>query len=159
MEKKVFFAGAIRGDRSSAETTIIGLIKFIREELRYPVLNEHVGAEDPIGSFAEKIGKEKDSLQARDIEEQDIAWLNQCSHVIAEISGASTGTGREIEYARTKGHFENTPAKILCLYRIDREFYASPMIRGMTPDRYPEVTVKSYENLQGAKKLVREFLA
>ena len=50
------------------------------------------------------------------MERQDIEWLDQATHVIAEISGVSTGTGREIEYARTKGVLGKTPAKILCLY-------------------------------------------
>src|SRR3989344_4812651 len=132
MNKKVYFAGAIRGDRTLAEV-IIKLVNYIKTDLNLQVLTEHVGSEKPIETFAEKIGKSVENLSAEDIEKQDIDWLNQSSHIIAEISGASTGTGREIEYARTKEHFGKTPTKVLCIYNQDREYFASPMIRGMRP--------------------------
>ncbi len=155
-EKIVYFAGAIRGDRLLAPI-IKGIVKFIKD-LGFVVLTEHVGADDPIDSFAKKIGKKKNELSAEDIEKQDVKWLEQANYVIAEISGASTGTGREIEYARTKEKFGKIPAKILCLYRQDREFYASPMIRGMTPNRYPNVFVRKYKNIKEAKSIIKEFL-
>ena len=87
-----------------------------------------------------------------------IAWLDQATHLIAEISGASTGVGREIEYARTKSHFGKIPAKILCLYDIKREWYASPMVRGMDPDPYPNISVRSYTDVENAKEVVPEFI-
>lgn len=154
--KVVYFAGAIRGDRVLA-TTFQEIIEFIKRS-GFTVLTEHVGADDPIESFANKIGKHKGELSAEDIEKQDIEWLDRATHVISEISGASTGTGREIEYARIKGELGKTPAKIFCLYRRDREFWASPMVRGMTPDRYPNVLVRSYGEVEEAKKLIKEFL-
>ena len=157
MNKKVYFAGAIRGDRILAEI-IIKLINYIKTDLKLQVLTEHVGSEKPIEAFAEKIGKSVENLSAEDIEKQDIDWLNQSSHIIAEISGASTGTGREIEYARTKEHFGKVPAKVLCIYQLDREYFASPMIRGMTKDKYPNISIKSYKSLDEAKELVRLFL-
>lgn len=154
--KTIYFAGAIRGDRIMAET-MQKIVSYIKD-LGFIVLTEHVGTEDPIATFAGKIGKTKENLTAEDIEKQDIQWLDQSTHVIAEISGASTGTGREIEYARTKGNFGKMPAKILCVYRKDREFYASPMIRGMSEDKYPNIKIKSYKNTKGLKKIINEFL-
>lgn len=152
----VYFAGAIRGDRAAADAmkAIVQHIKF----LGFTVLTEHVVTDDPVAAFAGKAGIAKDALSAVTIERQDIAWLDTATHVIAEISGASTGTGREIEYARTKGALGKIPAKILCLYRTDREFFASPMIRGMTPDRYSNVSVRSYNDTQEAQEIVTEFL-
>ena len=141
-EKIVYFAGAIRGDIIMAEI-MQEIVSYIKD-LGFIVLSEHVGAEKPIETFARKIGKTLENLTVEDIEKQDIKWLDQSTHVIAEISGASTGTGREIEYARTKGNFGKTTAEILCVYRKDREFYASPMIRGMSEDRYPNIKIKSY---------------
>jgi len=155
--KIVYFAGAIRGDRAVADT-MMALIKFIRG-LGLPVLTEHVAAEDPIATFAGKIRKTKDTLLTEDVERQDIAWLDQATHVVAEISGASTGTGREIEYARNKERFGKTPTKVLVLYHNEREFFASPMIRGMTADCYPNVAIKSYTTLEDAKIIVRKFLS
>lgn len=154
--KIVYFAGAIRGDRTMADTIqeIVGYIK----KLGFPVLTEHVGTDDPIGTFAEKVGKTKETLSAEDIEKQDIQWLDQATHVIAEISGASTGTGREIEYARVKGKLGKTPAQILCLYHGDREFYASPMMRGMTRERYPNILIKHYAEMSEVRQIIKEFL-
>lgn len=110
MERKVYFAGAIRGDRCVAET-IIQLIEYIKKDCNLPVLSEHVGSEKPVEEFANKIGKSIDTLLVEDIEEQDINWIDQSTHVIAEISGASTGTGREIEYARQRNILEKYPRK------------------------------------------------
>ncbi len=157
MDKKVYFAGAIRGDRRAAKT-IITLIHYVKTELGLPVLTEHVGSERPVEEFARKIGKKVEELLAEDIEERDISWLDQSSHIVAEISGASTGTGREIEYARTKGYLGGVPAKVLCIYDLDGEYFASPMIRGMRPEKYPNVFIKSYRNLEEAKEIVRRFL-
>jgi len=145
-ENIIYFAGAIRGDISEAET-MKELIAWLKSE-KLTVLTEHI-ADDTV--------RDKE-LSAEEIETRDIAWLDQAVYVIAEISGASTGTGREIEYARLKDRFGKVPAKVLCLYNIDKEYYASPMIRGMTPDRYPNVEVSSYKNIAEAKKIIRDFL-
>lgn len=144
-EKIIYFAAAMRGDRAM-ETTFHELIAFLKES-GLVVLTEHM------------LDKNHDTKNSPEhIEKRDIAWLDEAAYVIAEISGASTGTGREIEYARTKKHFGKTPANILCLYHIDREFSASPMIRGMTPDRYPNVSVKSYRDIEQAKEIIKRFL-
>ena len=155
-QKIVYFAGAIRGERTMADA-MIEIVRFIKS-LGFPVLSEHVGTPDPIATLAAKLGKTKETLAAEDIEKQDIEWLDQATHVIAEISGGSTGTGREIEYARTKGQLGKTPAYVLCLYHNDREFYASPMIRGMRPEKYSNVSIKKYKDVDEAKQLVKEFL-
>lgn len=142
----VYFAGAVRGNRSNA-AEIIAIAQFLKS-LPVTLLTEHVGAV----SIADR------DQSAEAIETRDIAWLDGATHVIAEISDASTGTGREIEYARTKEHFGKVKAKILCLYRADREFYASPMIRGMTPARYQNVVIKAYTDIDEAREIVRLFL-
>lgn len=144
-ETIIYFAGAMRGDRSKEEN-MKRIVQFIKE-LGIPVLTEHVVADDPI-----------EKIDVRQIEERDINWLNQATHVIAEVSGASTGVGREIEYGRTKHSFGHTPAKILCLYHADAEFKASPMIRGMTADRYHNVTVLPYRTIEEAREIIKKFL-
>jgi len=97
----IYFAGAIRGDRSEAES-MKELIDWLKSE-DLTVLTEHI-ADDTV--------RDKE-LSAEEIETRDIAWLDQATHVVAEISGASTGTGREIEYARLKDRLGKVPAKIL----------------------------------------------
>ena len=152
----MYFAAAIRGDRLGADY-VSGMIDFIKSH-DITILSEHVAAPDPVAAFAKRVGIQEQALTAEAIERQDIAWLDEATHVIAEISGASTGTGREIEYARTKGEFGKRPAKVLCIYLQNHEYVASPMIRGMTLDRYPNVSVSSYVGLAHARILIREFL-
>ena len=154
--KVVYFAGAIRGDRVVADM-ISEMISFIKM-FNYRVLTEHVGMPDPIDTLAKQLKVNKEALSAEMIERQDIGWLDQATHVIAEISGASTGTGREIEYARVKGLLGKVPATVLCLYRKDREFYASPMICGMTKERYENVDVFAYNTVSEAKDKILSFL-
>lgn len=140
------------------------MVRFMREmvvfiqESGHTVLSEHVVADDPISALAEKIGKNRFGILPEDIERQDIAWLDQATHVIAEISSPSTGTGREIEYARVKGLLGKTPAAVLCLYRKDREGSASAMIRGMISNRYPNVRVLGYQDICEAETYIGEFL-
>jgi 2'-deoxynucleoside 5'-phosphate N-hydrolase len=153
----IFFSAAIRGNRQESEDIIINIGKWLQSE-GFIILNEQVINKNPIEFFAKKIGIPFDKLTSKDIERQDIAWLDKAEYVIAEISGASTGTGREIEYARVKEHFGHTPAKILCLYNKKNEFHASPMIRGMTKDKYSNVTIVSYNNIEEAKNAIRDFL-
>ncbi|MEK7583734.1 MAG: nucleoside 2-deoxyribosyltransferase [Patescibacteria group bacterium] len=142
----VYFAAPMRGD-TAYKKTVQALVAYI-QSIGYSVLTEHVAAE----------GTPDINLTAEQIERKDIAWLDTATHVIAEISGASTGVGREIEYARMKGSFGKTPAQILCLYNADREFYASPMIRGMDPDRYPNLAVRPYASVNEAQKVIKKFL-
>lgn len=154
--KKVYFAGAIRGDRAMAET-FREIIRHIQSQ-GLPVLTEHIAFEKPNEMLASKIGKAYADLTVEDIEQQDISWIDEATHVIAEVSGASTGTGREIEYARSKEHFGKTPAKILCLYHAEQEANVSAMISGMTPGRYPNITVRAYTDAANAKVIIDEFL-
>ena len=146
MKKIVYFAAAMRGDTSLKET-VQALVPFV-QSLDHDVLTEHVAAPETPDT----------DLTAEEIESRDIAWLDSATHVIAEISGASTGVGREIEYARVKEKFGKTPTQVLCIYRVDREFYASPMIRGMDQNRYPNVAVRKYASVDEAKDIIKEFL-
>ena len=153
---KVYFAGAIRGERRFKKI-FHELIAYI-QTLGFEVLTEHVGRSHPIAYQAKKLNEKVEDLTAEQIEQRDIRWLDSATHVIAEISGASTGTGREIEYARMKGKFGKVPAQILVLYKQEREFYASPMIRGMEPERYDNVRVRAYATVTEAKKVISDFL-
>ena len=89
MNKKVYFAGSIRGGRvdSSLYRDMIQRIK--RTDA---VLTEHVG--DTSLSVLER-GKEGDGAIYR----QDTAWLRECDLVIAECTCPSLGVGYELAYA------------------------------------------------------------
>lgn len=89
MNKKVYFAGSIRGGREYA-TLYQKIINYIQKT--DIVLTEH-------------IGKSKMSLKAQTKEidmhiyERDVEWLKNCDLVIAECSCPSLGVGYELAYA------------------------------------------------------------
>lgn len=93
MNRKVYFAGSIRGGRSDAE--------LYRKMIEYicktdTVLTEHIG--NPSLSPLEK-GRGQDSL----IYLQDTGWLKECELVIAECTCPSLGVGYELAYAEALG--------------------------------------------------------
>lgn len=89
MNKKVYFAGSIRGGRVDA-TLYQKIINYIKK--RDIVLTEH-------------IGKSNMSLKAQTKEidvhiyERDTEWLKSCDIVIAECTCPSHGVGYELAYA------------------------------------------------------------
>ncbi|MBR5896684.1 MAG: nucleoside 2-deoxyribosyltransferase [Lachnospiraceae bacterium] len=89
MNKKIYFAGSIRGGRDDA-ALYKEIIAHIKET--DTVLTEHIG--DLSLSALEK-GRDKDAL----IYEQDTAWLRESDAVIAECTSPSLGVGYELAYA------------------------------------------------------------
>ncbi|MBR4387805.1 MAG: nucleoside 2-deoxyribosyltransferase [Prevotella sp.] len=89
MNKKVYFAGSIRGGRLDANL-YKRIIEYI--QLSDTVLTEHVG---DLALSALERGPQGD----RAIYEQDTAWLRQSDLLIAECSCPSLGVGYELAYA------------------------------------------------------------
>ena len=93
MNKKIYFAGSIRGGRDDA-----ALYKRMIDYMKRTnvVLTEH-------------IGKSNMSLKAQTnvidthIYERDTRWLRECDMVIAECTCPSLGVGYELGYAETHG--------------------------------------------------------
>lgn len=154
----VYFCAAVSGDSSLRSTVVRPLIEFIRDDLQIPVLSEHIAYDNHREILAKKIGKQFAELNASDIEKQDIAWLDTATHVIAEISGVSTGVGREIEYARTKGWLGRTPAWVLCIYNDSLGHNVSAMIKGMNK-RYANICVADYMDMGDAQNIIKFFLS
>lgn len=89
MNRKVYFAGSIRGGRSDA-----GLYGRIISHINQTdtVLTEHIG-DIHLSVQADSVQRE------RRIYEQDTGWLRECDLVIAECSTPSLGVGYEMAYA------------------------------------------------------------
>ncbi len=79
--------------------------------------------------------------------QRDIAWIQACDAMIAEVSTASHGVGYEIAYAIGLGK------PVLCLYR--QRASVSKMITGNTE---PMLTVEAYASESGALGVVQRFL-
>ena len=93
MNKKVYFAGSIRGGRVDA-TLYHRIIDYM--QLTDTVLTEHVGSSTL--NLIEQ-GRSRDAL----IYDRDTAWLRECDVVIAECTCPSLGVGYELAYAEHLG--------------------------------------------------------
>ena len=133
---KIYFAGSIRGGRENAElyNQIIEHLKTIGK-----VLTEHVG----------DISLSSDGEQSEEqyVHDRDLKWITECDTMVAEVSTPSLGVGYEIKDAISKNK------KVLCLYYPQENKSLSAMIAGS-----PNITNKSYANLDEAKQIINEFL-
>jgi 2'-deoxynucleoside 5'-phosphate N-hydrolase len=124
MNKKVYFAGSIRGGQNDTQL-YHEMIEHINQT--DTVLTEHVG--DVHRSIQEQT-RDKDSL----IYEQDTTWLRECDLVIAECTHPSLGVGYELAYA------EKYEKPTYIFYRKE-ETMLSAMLKGN-----PYFNIESYSN-------------
>lgn len=134
MNKKIYCAGAIRGD-SSFQKSYLMIIDLVAE-CGFQPLTEI------------KLVK-NDSLTDKEIYERDIQWMKQSDAVIAEISGPSLGVGFEIAYAL---YVLKKP--VLALYSQNAK-KISAMIKGCNSEFLSLVQYKDENELS---RTVREFL-
>jgi hypothetical protein len=93
MDKKIYFAGSIRGGRVDADLYKRLIAYLQRTNI---VLTEHVGSSKL--NLMEQ-GRSKDAL----IYDRDTAWLRECNIVVAECTCPSLGVGYELAYAEKLG--------------------------------------------------------
>ena len=135
---KIYFAGAIRGGRQDA-STYHAMIAHLQSHAE--VLTEHVG------NKALSDGGEHD-LSDKEIHARDLAWLEECDAVIAEVTTPSLGVGYELGVAEKLGK------PILCLFDSGNpDFRLSAMLSGN-----PKVTVARYQNLAEAIGAIDLFI-
>jgi len=136
MNKKVYFAGSIRGGQN--DTALYHeIISYINESDQ--VLTEQVG---DIHHNAMEHGRIKD----QEIYEQDTAWLRKCDLVIAECTHPSLGVGYEMAYA------EKYEKPVYIFYRR-QETQLSAMLTG---DSYYHID--SYETKEELLAKIHEIL-
>ena len=136
MDKKVYFAGSIRGGRNDAQ-----LYHEIIEHIKKTdiVLTEHVGS---VSNSVFGSGREYDAR----IYAQDTAWLRKCDLVIAECTHPSLGVGYELAYA------EQHLKPVYIFYRSS-ESHLSAMLAG---DDYFHIT--AYETKEELIRMIDRIL-
>ena len=92
MNKKVYFAGSIRGGREDA-AVYKRIIDYINAT--DTVLTEHIG----LGSLSVKARTKEDDVH---IYERDTEWLISSDVLIAECTNPSHGVGYELAYAEAR---------------------------------------------------------
>ncbi len=135
---KIYFAGAIRGGRDDVHLygEIISILK------KYGVvLTEHLGDTSITGSGQMGQGK-----KAEDIFSDDVAWLDECDIVIAEVTTPSLGVGYELGRAEAKGK------RIVCLFRTNAGRNLSGMVLGN-----PVNEVFEYETVEELKMVFEKI--
>lgn len=137
MNKKVYFAGSIRGGRDDAQL-YADLIAYInRTDI---VLTEHIGD----GSInLKELGRDGDAY----IYNRDTAWIRECDLLIAECTNASLGVGYELAYAEK---FEK-PCHLL--YRRSKT-QLSAMLTGD-----PYYNIYPYETAEEAFAILNDILS
>lgn len=135
---KIYFAGSIRGGRADAAlySAIIAYLKTLGQ-----VLTEHVGDT----GLTEKGDDGPDDVS---IYRRDMAWMNDCDVVVAEVTQPSLGVGYELGVA------EHLEKPILTLFRPSKGVTLSAMVAGC-----PAVSVAEYETLDQAIHAVDNFLS
>ena len=136
MNKKVYFAGSIRGGRQDGDL-YRKLIEYIKKTDQ--VLTEYVG-DLSLSLHEGSVSHEKQ------IYDQDTAWLRECDLVIAECTVPSLGVGYELAYAEKLGK----PCHVF--YR-PREGSLSAMIKG---DDYFQI--HAYSTFEEITQMIDEVL-
>ncbi len=136
MNKKIYFAGAIRGGRQDAET-YAEVIRYIKKT--DIVLTEHIG--NAALNVTER-SRDKD----HEIYIQDTNWLRESDIVIAECTHTSLGVGYELGYAESKGipchiFYKKSMTQLSAMLNGNSNFYIHP-----------------YENMQEMFKIIDDIL-
>ena len=113
MEKKIYFAGSIRGGRENTDV-YKRIIDYINRT--DTVLTEHIR----LGSLSVKARTKEDDVH---IYERDTEWLRSSDVLIAECTNPSHGVGYELAYAETR----NIPVHI---FYDKRKANISAMLNG-----------------------------
>ncbi|MGI9165138.1 MAG: nucleoside 2-deoxyribosyltransferase [Pyrinomonadaceae bacterium] len=134
-QKKIYFAGAIRGGRDDA----VIYFEIVRRLAKYgQVLTEHIG-----DSALTADGETADDQLTHD---RDLEWLRESELLVAEVTVPSLGVGYEIGKATEWGK------PVLCLYRPQAGRALSAMIAGSKG-----VVLKEYESTNQLEEIFSKF--
>ena len=132
MPSTIYFSGAISGGRGDVAT-----YRRIIEALERDGHRVIAGA-----VAAEHVGAGGEGLDARDIFERDMRWLDEADVLVAEVSTPSTGVGYEIAVAR---YVHDIP--VICLYRPAFTTRCTAMVAGDSGIQLLEYTDDSLDDL------------
>jgi len=138
---KIYFGFTVAGDRSALETAR-RLVQLL-EGLGHEVLTRHLVNDD---------AWERDRLiSPQDVYRRDMAWLQKCEVLIAEVSGSSFGLGFETGYV-----LGATAKKVILFYRRDLEKKISLLITGNT---HPNCMLAPYSNITDVESFITRNLS
>lgn len=164
---KVYFSNSIKGEMGEVEDIGQEVVGFLSEN-GADVLSENVAflkPEEGLPIFKRRTGIDLTQItepieRARTIRKVDINWVNEATHLVAVVNGASYGVGMELQRAIDKPKIGLNKTPILCLVHTSRVEKLSSMVRGVDPDKEGAVfEIALYEDVGGAKKQIAKFLS
>ena len=134
----IYFSCSLTGGRDD-EAIYRAIVEHLHT-LRHEVPTAHL-------AFPEVMELEK-VVDPAEVYQRDIAWIQACDVVIAEVSTPSHGVGYEIAFALS------LDKPVLCCYRK-----GVPVSKMLIGNDTPGIMVRSYEDEADALAIVDRFLA
>jgi hypothetical protein len=161
---KIYYSGSIQGTPEMDREFPKKLVKFM-EENGANVLSNHVALGDQKKAnelLSQQIGIDLESISLEEkgkiIRHQDIAWVDEATHVVALVNSPSHGVGVEIQRALDKEKMGMNKTPILCLIKNDLKDKLSLMISGVEREESDVFYLRSYKDLAEAQKHIFDFL-
>ena len=162
--RKVYFSGSIKGAPEPDPHFAWKLVQYMAHG-GADVLSEHVAARsrDEMDTvYAARTGQVIQEMLAEPepwwgIREQDNAWVDEASHMVALVNAPSLGVGMEIERALTKPHRGLNETPILGLIHADLLDSLSYMVRWISSEE-AAFQLQEYTSLHDAQRHVGRFL-
>ena len=161
----VFYGAAIQGneDREKRQFIHRGIIQNIKSR-GFSVSTEHTTAsskEEAASLLTESIGKLPAAgiVRTRFVRSKMIELVeSDISACVFEVSIPSLGTGIEIAHAYLRPRMGLPEVPILALYEKDYWSHnLSSMIRGLSPEDYPNFIIEEYSDLSDAYEKMDAF--
>jgi hypothetical protein len=162
---KVYYSGSIAGVKETDPNFAWNLVEYMKLN-GANVLSEHVAARNQeemdkiraknMGLTVEEMNNDKEPWFA--VRKQDLTWVHQATHVVALVNAPSHGVGMEIQEAIRKPQLGMNETPILCLVHKDVPRLTF-MIKGINQEEAPNFSLKTYNDLEEAKKIIKDFLA
>lgn len=133
----IYFACSITGGRS---------FESIYQEFTRALLAD--GHDIPTAHLAESnVMTLEKVIDPREVYDRDVAWIQACDTLIAEVSVPSHGVGYEIGFALEQGK------QVLCLAKE-----GIPVSKMITGNSHPALQVHSYRDITDGLAIMREYL-
>lgn len=164
---RVYFSNSIKGEMGGVEDIGQKVVGFLSEN-GADVLSENVAylkPEDGLPIFKSRTGIDLTQItepveRAKTIRKVDIGWVDEATHLVAVVNGASYGVGMELQRALDKPKMGMNKTPILCLVHQNRLEKLSSMVRGVDAEKEEAVfEIVAYEDVKGANNEITDFLA
>ncbi len=163
---RVYFSNSIRGEMGVVEGIGIDVVGYLSEN-GADVLSENVAFLKPekgLPIFERRTGIDLTKVtdpeeRAKIIRKVDVGWVDEATHLVAVVNGASYGVGMELQRALDKPKMGMNETPVLCLVHKNCLDKLSSMVRGV--DKESEASnfhLRVYEDIDSAKAAISDFL-